>query len=166
MIPVSLSVRLHLYVSSSLALSLPQSSPLYPVRLDSSLLRGSRGRSRAVHRVRFAVKVRRKRCHWSPIQPLRQALFILKGLTPPLTQGRREPHSVAALQPLHRGAENAHQNRGAKRGSRGRSRAAHRINAARYSAFRIPHFALQRPFPQKRNFIIKYIKWRCKPWLN
>ena len=43
MIPVSLSVCLHLSVSSSLALSLPQSSPLNPERLDSSLLRGSRG---------------------------------------------------------------------------------------------------------------------------
>ena len=51
MIPVSFCVRLHLCVSSSRALSLPQSSPLYPVKLDSSLLRGSRGRSRAVHRI-------------------------------------------------------------------------------------------------------------------
>ena len=43
MIPVSLCVCLHLGVSSSRAFSLPQSSPLYPERLASSLLRGSRG---------------------------------------------------------------------------------------------------------------------------
>ena len=39
----SLRARLHLGANSDLALSLPQSSPLYPKRLDSSLLRGSRG---------------------------------------------------------------------------------------------------------------------------
>ena len=55
MIPVSLSVRLHLYVSSSLALSLPQSSPLYPVRLDSSLLRGSRGGAARRERSQYAA---------------------------------------------------------------------------------------------------------------
>ena len=42
----SLRARLHLGANSDLALSLPQSSPLYPKRLDSSLLRGSRGGSR------------------------------------------------------------------------------------------------------------------------
>ena len=47
MIPVSLCARLYLGTSSSLAFSLPQSSPLNPERLDSSLLRGSRGSSRA-----------------------------------------------------------------------------------------------------------------------
>ena len=39
----SLGARLNLGANSRLALSLPQSSPLYPKRLDSSLLRGSRG---------------------------------------------------------------------------------------------------------------------------
>ena len=43
----SLRARLHLGANSDLALSLPQSSPLYPKRLDSSLLRGSRGGSAA-----------------------------------------------------------------------------------------------------------------------
>ena len=41
------SVRLHLLLSHTLDVSLPQSSPLNPERLDSFLLRGSRGRSRA-----------------------------------------------------------------------------------------------------------------------
>ena len=45
----SLRARLHLGANSDLALSLPQSSPLYPKRLDSSLLRGSRGGSAADH---------------------------------------------------------------------------------------------------------------------
>ena len=39
----SLGARLNLGANSRLALSLPQSSPLNPERLDSSLLRGSRG---------------------------------------------------------------------------------------------------------------------------
>ncbi len=59
MIPVSFSVRLHFRVNSSLALSLPQSSPLYPVRLDSFApspfsARASAIRSRTCGRQRLA----------------------------------------------------------------------------------------------------------------
>ena len=52
----SLRARLHLGANSRLALSLPQSSPLYPKRLDSSLLRGSRGGSAASRRVCLAER--------------------------------------------------------------------------------------------------------------
>ena len=59
------------------------------MQASTSLLRGRRGRSRAAHRFRFAVKVRRKRCHRSPIQPL--SFFARKGKkTAPLAQGSRE----------------------------------------------------------------------------
>ena len=57
MIPVSFCARLPFGVSSNLAFSLPQSSPLYPVRLDSSLLRGSRGCSRTVHIFNFSANI-------------------------------------------------------------------------------------------------------------
>ena len=43
-------------------------------RRATFLLRGRRGRSRAAHGFNFAVKVRHRRCHRSPIQPLSQNL--------------------------------------------------------------------------------------------
>ena len=46
-----------------------------------------------------------KRCHWSPIQPLSQALLILKGLTAPLTQGSRGSPCKRSAQTLHRRAK-------------------------------------------------------------
>ena len=55
MIPVSICTRLYLGVSSSLAVSLPQSSPLNPERLDSSLLRGSRGGAARRERSQYAA---------------------------------------------------------------------------------------------------------------
>ena len=99
----SLRARLHLGANSDLAFSLPQSSPLYPKRLDSSLLRGSRGGSRRKsHRFNFAVKVRRKCYALSRIQPLSQALLILKGLTAPLAQGSREVRCITSVAHLYK----------------------------------------------------------------
>ena len=57
-------------------------------RRATFLLRGRRGRSRAAHGFNFAVKVRHRRYHRSPIQPLSQNLRFCQ-------------------LPLHRGAENA-----------------------------------------------------------
>ena len=51
----SLFARLHLGANSRLALSLPQSSPLNPERLDSSLLRGSRGGAARRERSQYAA---------------------------------------------------------------------------------------------------------------
>ena len=56
------------------------SQALKAERLDSSLLRGSRGGSAADHRFSFAVKVRRKRYHWSRIQPFSHRWFLIKGI--------------------------------------------------------------------------------------
>ena len=59
-------------------------------RSKAKPLRGRRGGSAAEHRFSFVVKVRSKRCHRSPIQPL--SLFGLF-------------HKPKSQLPLHRGAE-------------------------------------------------------------
>ena len=76
----SLRARLHLGANSSLALSLPQSSPQKLKGLTAPSSEGAEAATAASHRFSFAVEIRCKRYHWSPIQPLSHRWFLIKGI--------------------------------------------------------------------------------------
>ena len=130
MIPVSLSVRLHLYVSSSLALSLPQSSPLYPKRLDSFApspfsARASAIRSRTCGRQRLAFL----------------AVSATGGARKPNpSEGAKAatPQAAEFALPSTEGAEKYAQFALQRTGSRGRSRAVHRFASAALPLQNVP----------------------------
>ena len=106
----SLGARLHLGANSDLALSLPQSSPLYPKRLDSSLLRGSRGGYR--RRPQMLPKCKPQVSPPGRAALIRHGAAQKRSTAPPSPRGRLRRCSKA--KPL--------------RGSRGRSRANARIH--------------------------------------
>ena len=110
----SLRARLHLGANSDLALSLPQSSPLYPKRLDSSLLRGSRGGYR--RRPQMLPKCKPQVSPPGRAALIRHGAAQKRSTAPPSPRRRLRRRSKA--KPL--------------RGSRGGSAASHR--------FGLPHF--------------------------
>ena len=154
MIPVSLCVCLHLGVSSSRAFSLPQSSPLYPERLDSFApsplaARASAIRSRTCGRQRLAF------------------------LAVSATGGARKPNPSEGAE----AATAAHHRFTFVRSSTLHTPSS-KLQAPNYSAFRFPHSALFcphfPPFPRvllkkfrfNVNFLPRYAKNYCKKGKN
>ena len=119
MIPVSLSVHLHLSVSSSLAFSLPQSYCLNP--LCSPTAPSSEGAEAA------------------PPQGMDLALLSKFGVNAiPCRRYNPSVKPTACQLPLHRGAEKCAPSRSAAQGSRGRPPLP--LCVIPHSDFRIPHF--------------------------